>query len=145
MTLAELKDSLSKSKPPSGLAPALSALWWAGKNEWKKAHRIVMDESGKDCAWVHAYLHRSEDDLDNARYWYRRAQRPAASFGKRARQCLAPTKIMTRSRGLHARLFDHGNGGGCGNEAHQRLRPLRRLCTDVQAAGEHGEVLNVRW
>jgi hypothetical protein len=58
MTLAELKDSLSKSKPPSGLAPALSALWWAGKNEWKKAHRIVMDESGKDCAWVHAYLHR---------------------------------------------------------------------------------------
>jgi hypothetical protein len=38
-----------------------------------------MDESGKDCAWVHAYLHRSEGDLDNARYWYRRAQRPAAS------------------------------------------------------------------
>jgi hypothetical protein len=28
---------------------------------------------------VHAYLHRSEGDLDNARYWYRRAQRPAAS------------------------------------------------------------------
>lgn len=79
MIVSELKASLTKSKPPSGLAPALAALWWAGKNEWDKAHRIVMDESGKDCAWVHAYLHRSEDDLDNARYWYRRAQRPAAS------------------------------------------------------------------
>jgi hypothetical protein len=79
MIVSELKASLTKSKPPSGLAPALAALWWAGKNEWNKAHRIVMDESGKDCAWVHAYLHRSEDDLDNARYWYRRAQRPAAS------------------------------------------------------------------
>ncbi len=35
-----------------------------------------MDEPGKDCAWVHAYLHRVEGDLDNARYWYRQAQRP---------------------------------------------------------------------
>jgi hypothetical protein len=35
-----------------------------------------MDEGGEDCAWVHAYLHRVEGDLDNARYWYRQAQRP---------------------------------------------------------------------
>jgi len=27
-----------------------------------------MDEGGKDCAWVHAYLHRVEGDLENARY-----------------------------------------------------------------------------
>jgi hypothetical protein len=79
MTLAQFRDCLTKPKPPAGLAPALSALWWVGKDEWDKAHRIVMDESGKDCVWVHAYLHRSEGDLDNARYWYRRAQRPAAS------------------------------------------------------------------
>jgi hypothetical protein len=38
-----------------------------------------MDEGGKDCAWVHAYLHRVEGDLDNARYWYRRAQRPVSN------------------------------------------------------------------
>ena len=37
-----------------------------------------MDEDGKDCAWVHAYLHRVEGDLENARYWYRRAGREAA-------------------------------------------------------------------
>jgi hypothetical protein len=79
MKLTDFRLSLTKPKPPAGLAPALAALWWAGKDEWDKAHRIVMDESGKDCAWVHAYLHRSEGDLDNARYWYGRAQRPAAS------------------------------------------------------------------
>jgi hypothetical protein len=79
MTLVEFKESMKRSRPPPGLAPALTALWWAGKDDWDKAHRIVMDESGKDCAWVHAYLHRREGDLDNARYWYRRAQRAEAS------------------------------------------------------------------
>jgi hypothetical protein len=79
MTLTQFRDCLARSKPPAGLAPALAALWWAGKDEWDKAHRIVMDESGEDSAWVHAYLHRREGDLDNARYWYRRAGRPVAS------------------------------------------------------------------
>jgi hypothetical protein len=79
MTLAEFKHSLSKPRPPAELAAALAGLWWAGKDDWDKAHKIVMDEGGKDCAWVHAYLHRVEGDLDNARYWYRQAGKPAAS------------------------------------------------------------------
>jgi hypothetical protein len=32
-----------------------------------------------DAAWLHAYLHRREGDLGNARYWYRRAGRPEAT------------------------------------------------------------------
>ena len=79
MTLAEFKRSLSKSRPPEGLVPALAGLWWAGKDDWDKAHKIVMDEGGKDCAWVHAYLHRVEGDAANARYWYRQAGKPSAS------------------------------------------------------------------
>ena len=79
MTLAEFKRSLSKPQPPNGLAPALAGLWWAGKDDWDKAHKIVMDEGGKDCAWVHAYLHRVEGDLENARYWYRQAGKAAAA------------------------------------------------------------------
>jgi hypothetical protein len=79
MTPPAFKSSLTKSKPPAGLAPALAALWWAGKDGWDKAHVIVMDADDKDCAWVHAYLHRVEGDLSNARYWYRRANKPAAS------------------------------------------------------------------
>jgi hypothetical protein len=79
MTLAEFEQSQSKARQPAGLSVALAALWWAGKDDWDKAHKIVMDEGGKDCAWVHAYLHRVEGDLDNARYWYRQAGKPAAS------------------------------------------------------------------
>ena len=77
MNFFEFKESLAKAKPPAELTVALAALWWAGKDNWEKAHNIVMDGGGgKDSAWVHAYLHRVEGDLDNARYWYRRAQRP---------------------------------------------------------------------
>jgi hypothetical protein len=84
MTLAEFKVLLKKAKPPSDLSPALRALWWAAKDKWDEAHRIVMNEGGKDCAWVHAYLHRVEGDLDNARYWYRQARRsaPASSLAE---------------------------------------------------------------
>ena len=68
-----------KAKPTAGIAPTLAALWWAAKGDWDKAHGIVMKEESRDAAWVHAYLHRVEGDLDNAGYWYRRARRPAAS------------------------------------------------------------------
>jgi hypothetical protein len=84
MTLAEFKRSLTKTKPPSGLPPALVGLWWAGKDDWEEAHKVVMDDSGKDCAWVHAYLHRLEGDLGNARYWYKQAGQSAASGPLRA-------------------------------------------------------------
>jgi hypothetical protein len=79
MTPSEFKRSLSSKKPPSGLSPALTALWWAGKDTWDKAHDIVMNGEGADCAWVHAYLHRVEGDRDNARYWYRQARREPAT------------------------------------------------------------------
>src|SRR3954463_15797919 len=79
MTLAEFERTLVQLKPPAGLAPALAALWWAGRDQWDKAHRIVMDEGGKEGAWVHAYLHREEGDLNKAAYWYRQAQRPVST------------------------------------------------------------------
>ena len=79
MTFAEFKRDIAKSKPPAGLAPVLEALWWAAKGDWDKAHRIVMKQEGRNAAWVHAYLHRVEGDLDNAGYWYRQARRPADS------------------------------------------------------------------
>jgi hypothetical protein len=73
MTLAELKRSVTEAEPPAGLAPALAALWWEAKGDGERAHSLIMDEDGKDCAWVHAYLHRREGDLDNAGYWYAKA------------------------------------------------------------------------
>ena len=79
MTLAEFKRGTAEAKPPAGVTPPLAALWWAAKGDWDKAHGIVMKEESRDAAWVHAYLHRVEGDLDNAGYWYRKARRPAAS------------------------------------------------------------------
>ena len=78
MTPAEFKRSLSQTRPPPGLTPALAGLWWARKN-WDRAHKLVMDEGGKDCAWVHAHLHRLEGDRENASYWYKRAGRREAA------------------------------------------------------------------
>jgi hypothetical protein len=78
MNLAQFKRSLDGAAPPR-LAVPLRALWFAAKGDWDKAHALVMDEASEDAAWVHAYLHRVEGDLDNARYWYRQAKRPSAS------------------------------------------------------------------
>lgn len=79
MDLAELRQAVTKAKPPAGLTPPLEALWWAAKGDWDKAHRIVMKQDSREAAWVHAYLHRVEGDNDNAGYWYRQAHRPVAS------------------------------------------------------------------
>jgi hypothetical protein len=79
MSPSVFNATLSGKAPPESLSPALTALWWAGKDDWDKAHEIVMSGSGADCAWVHAYLHRVEGDFDNAGYWYRQARRKPAS------------------------------------------------------------------
>jgi hypothetical protein len=78
MTLAQFKRTLASTNPPAGVAPALAALWWAGKSDWQRAHAIIMEADGADAAWVHAYLHRVEGDLGNAGYWYRQAGQPVA-------------------------------------------------------------------
>ncbi|VVM08325.1 hypothetical protein MAMC_02057 [Methylacidimicrobium cyclopophantes] len=64
---------------PSGLRPPLEALWHDRAGEWDRAHRIVQAQSDAASAWVHAYLHRREGDLGNARYWYARAGKPEAT------------------------------------------------------------------
>ena len=78
VSMADFKASLSDAAPAPDLAAPLAALWWAAKDNWDAAHRIVQDENDKASAWVHAYLHRVEGDLGNAGYWYRRAGQPVA-------------------------------------------------------------------
>jgi hypothetical protein len=43
--------------------------------DWQQAHTIVQEEQGALAAWLHGIVHTLEGDLDNARYWYRRAER----------------------------------------------------------------------
>jgi hypothetical protein len=79
VNMAEFKTSLSGAAPAPGLDAPLAALWWAAKNGWDQAHKLVQDESTADAAWVHAYLHRVEGDLGNAGYWYRQAGKPVTT------------------------------------------------------------------
>ena len=96
MTLAEFENTLSQPQPPVGLAPSVTALWWAGKDDWNTAHKLVMDEGGKDCAWVHAYLHRVEGDIENAGYWYREAGRPAPDGALRAEWAAIAAELLAK-------------------------------------------------
>ena len=44
---------------------------------WQAAHEIVQrDEDSALSCWAHGIVHLIEGDLENAKYWYRRAHRP---------------------------------------------------------------------
>jgi hypothetical protein len=43
--------------------------------DWQHAHEIVQKDDSTLAAWLHGIVHTIEGDLDNARYWYRKAER----------------------------------------------------------------------
>jgi hypothetical protein len=49
------------------------ALDLAKSGKWNESHELVQEYSDELSCLIHAYLHRVEGDLDNARYWYRQA------------------------------------------------------------------------
>jgi hypothetical protein len=60
------------SHRPDSLARAVELL---AAGAWQDAHEIVQNEKSALAAWLHGIVHTLEGDLDNARYWYRRARR----------------------------------------------------------------------
>jgi hypothetical protein len=80
LTLADLESAASARRPlPQDADPLIKALWHDATGDWSDAHELVQNIDSAEAAWIHAYLHRKEGDLQNAQYWYRRAGRPAAS------------------------------------------------------------------
>jgi hypothetical protein len=79
MTVDELRATLGQEEPPDALGDALLALWHDARGNWARAHAVVQDLSSREAALVHAYLHRKEGDLANARYWYHRASAGVAT------------------------------------------------------------------
>ena len=57
---------------PAPLAKAVALL---ADGRWQQAHKIVQEEESTLGAWLHGIVHTLEGDLDNARYWYKRAKR----------------------------------------------------------------------
>jgi hypothetical protein len=66
MTIAEFQASLTADQPPDELTAVLTGLWWSAKGDWERAHQLVQRVKDVDGSWVHAYLHRKEDDQTNA-------------------------------------------------------------------------------
>lgn len=80
MNTQEFIEHTRNHKAPEATWPfPLQALWYAQIGEWDRAHQVTQQEDTPACAWVHAYLHREEGDLSNARYWYARAKQPESS------------------------------------------------------------------
>jgi len=73
------EEFTAAAKPPAGAGPALLALWHDLRGDWDRAHELAQQDTGRNGAWVHAYLHRREGDEGNAGYWYARAGKPAGS------------------------------------------------------------------
>jgi hypothetical protein len=49
------------------------ALKLAQLGQWHESHAMVQPYYDRKSCLIHAYLHRVEGDLSNARYWYRQA------------------------------------------------------------------------
>ncbi len=52
------------------------ALWYDLNGDWDTAHSIVQAMSDINAMWIHAYLHRKEPDIWNAKYWYNQCGKP---------------------------------------------------------------------
>lgn len=68
----------ARSPRADALAKALDHL---AAGEWQLAHTIVQEDKSTLAAWMHGIVHTIEGDLDNARYWYRRAERAFPGAG----------------------------------------------------------------
>jgi hypothetical protein len=69
---AAIMPSMKTSDSGDALAKAVELL---EAGAWQQAHEIVQAERSNLAAWLHGIVHTLEGDLDNARYWYRRAGR----------------------------------------------------------------------
>ncbi len=93
MDLAAFRASVAAADPPPVGLP-LQALWWDAKGNWDKAHQCAQSDPGPEGSAVHAYLHRKEPDLANARYWYNRAGRPPVTDSLDAEWAALATELL---------------------------------------------------
>jgi hypothetical protein len=69
-------ETLRQTPDPETLpSKHLRALWFDLNDDWDTAHRIVQAMSDINAMWIHAYLHRKEPDIWNAKYWYNRCDK----------------------------------------------------------------------
>lgn len=97
MTLEEFKELIETlDKCPASLPLPLQGLWIDRKIGWDEAHDFLGDASDTDSAWVHAYLHRREGDMINARYWYNRSGKSESTLSLEEEWDLIASKLLAK-------------------------------------------------
>jgi hypothetical protein len=84
-----------ETAPESG-SPLVKAVEFLEKGEWQPAHEIVQGDKSNLAAWLHGIVHTLEGDLDNARYWYRRAGRDFPGVEGVQREIASARRRVTR-------------------------------------------------
>ena len=84
---------MTASKSGDALTKAVELL---EAGAWPQAHAIVQEERSKLAAWLHGIVHTLEGDLDNARYWYRRAGRDFPGRDAVQQEIAAARRKVTR-------------------------------------------------
>ena len=56
--------------------PIAKAVRHLEAGEWEAAHVLAQKDATSLGYWAHGIVHLIEGDLENAKYWYRRAHRP---------------------------------------------------------------------
>ena len=93
-------STLQQTPSPESLASEhLRAVWHDLHGDWHAAHRIVQQMDDVHAMWIHAYLHRKEPDLSNARYWYRSAGRPFPEGQTYAEEAAVILKSLSGEQG----------------------------------------------
>ena len=67
------------------------------QGRWQAAHALVQDDASTLGCWAHGIVHLIEGDMDNAKYWYRRAHR-ALPDGNTARAEIAALKASIEEK-----------------------------------------------
>jgi len=75
-------------------APLARAVELLASGAWQQAHEIVQKEQSALAAWLHGIVHTLEGDLDNARYWYRKADRVFPGRGAVEQEIAAARKTV---------------------------------------------------
>ena len=63
--------------------------------DWQAAHALVQKDATAQGCWAHGIVHLIEGDLENAKYWYRRARRPLP-HGNTAKAEIAALKALIK-------------------------------------------------
>ena len=89
---------MSPSVTPGPSAALGRALEHLAAGEWQPAHEIVQADKSVLAAWMHGIVHTLEGDLDNARYWYRKADREFPGAGAVQQEIAAARERLRATR-----------------------------------------------